>query len=238
MADLPVPNTIYRKLADARGKFHNLELVKTGKNKFAGYSYFELGDFLIPAMNCLRNEGLVAVASFTDEEASLTLFETEGKGSIVLTSPMKDANLKGCHPIQNLGAVETYQRRYLWVALMEIVEHDALDSAEPAEPVKKPAAKVTKVTKKTAAKKEAPKQVDRNGFELEITTEEEAEKFTDVMIQTATEMHSDSKDNLISFWKKNVDVINYLSESYPNEFERLKNTFSEIKAKLMEQENE
>ena len=30
--------------------------------------------------------------------------------------------------MQNIGAVETYQRRYLWVTAMEIVEHDALDS--------------------------------------------------------------------------------------------------------------
>ena len=44
---------------------------------------------------------------------------------------MADANLKGCHPIQNLGAVETYTRRYLWVTAMEIVEHDALDSSAP-----------------------------------------------------------------------------------------------------------
>jgi hypothetical protein len=44
---------------------------------------------------------------------------------------MAEANLKGCHPIQNLGAVETYTRRYLWVTAMEIVEHDALDSSAP-----------------------------------------------------------------------------------------------------------
>jgi hypothetical protein len=44
---------------------------------------------------------------------------------------MADAQLKGCHPIQNLGAVETYTRRYLWVTAMEIVEHDALDSSQP-----------------------------------------------------------------------------------------------------------
>jgi hypothetical protein len=46
---------------------------------------------------------------------------------------MADANLKGCYPIQNLGAVETYTRRYLWVSAMEIVEHDALDSSPPVK---------------------------------------------------------------------------------------------------------
>ena len=49
---------------------------------------------------------------------------------IVFCSPMSEANLKGCHPVQNLGAVETYIRRYLWVAALEIVEHDAVDASE------------------------------------------------------------------------------------------------------------
>ncbi len=43
---------------------------------------------------------------------------------------MGSAALKGCHEVQNVGAVETYQRRYLWVAALEIVEHDAIDSSD------------------------------------------------------------------------------------------------------------
>jgi len=46
---------------------------------------------------------------------------------IIITSPMSTAALKGCHEVQNLGAVQTYLRRYFWVAALEIVEHDALD---------------------------------------------------------------------------------------------------------------
>jgi hypothetical protein len=49
---------------------------------------------------------------------------------------MADANLKGCHPIQNLGAVETYSRRYLYVTALEIVEHDALDATTGSESTK------------------------------------------------------------------------------------------------------
>lgn len=126
---------IYGKLAAARKQFHALDLKKTGKNNFAKYSYFELGDFLIPALEILHGHGLVPLISFSDSQATLTVYEGDGDGSLFINSPMRDANLKGCHPIQNLGAVETYQRRYLWVTLMEIVEHDALDSSEPVKPV-------------------------------------------------------------------------------------------------------
>ena len=40
---------------------------------------------------------------------------------------MSEANLKGCHAIQNVGAVQSYQRRYLYMTALEIVEQDALD---------------------------------------------------------------------------------------------------------------
>ena len=123
--------SIYQKLNSARIKLQCTKLNKSGFNKFAGYNYFELGDFL-PAINNIFNEvGLCGVISFAKDIATLTIAETEGDGLITITSPMAEANLKGCHPIQNLGAVETYTRRYLWVTAMEIVEHDSLDSGEP-----------------------------------------------------------------------------------------------------------
>jgi hypothetical protein len=47
---------------------------------------------------------------------------------------MSSANLKGCHEVQNLGAVETYIKRYLYQNCFEIVEGDVLDSTmNPAD---------------------------------------------------------------------------------------------------------
>jgi hypothetical protein len=122
---------VHKKLMQARIMLQNAPLKKSGHNKFAGYSYFELGDF-IPTINQIFNEvGLCGVVSYDTEIASLTITDTDDGTNIIITSPMAEANLKGCHPIQNLGAVETYTRRYLWVTAMEIVEHDALDSSAP-----------------------------------------------------------------------------------------------------------
>ena len=120
--------SIYAKLNAARADFHKMELKKSGRNTFANYSYFELCDFVIPAMSVLSEHGLCAFVSFTDDLATMTIAETHGDGVIVITSPMGGAALKGCHEVQNIGAVETYQRRYLWQAALEIVEHDALDA--------------------------------------------------------------------------------------------------------------
>ena len=125
---------VYQKLNQARAKFHSVELKKSGHNKFAGYKYFELGDFIIPALEIFKEVGLTGIISFGKETADLRIVNNEKPEEvIVIESPMSSAALKGCHEVQNLGAVQTYLRRYLWVAALEIVEHDALDSSEPTK---------------------------------------------------------------------------------------------------------
>ena len=123
--------SVHSKLMNARIRLQNTELKKTGHNKFAGYYYFELGDFLPQVQEIFHQVGLCGYISFDTTIATLTIVDIEDNSQLTITSPMVEANLKGAHPIQNLGAVETYTRRYLWVSAMEIVEHDALDSSPP-----------------------------------------------------------------------------------------------------------
>lgn len=125
---------VYQKLNVARKKFHSIELKKSGHNKFAGYKYFELGDFIIQALDIFKEVGLTGIISFGKETADMRIVNNEKPEEVILIeSPMSSAALKGCHEVQNLGAVQTYLRRYLWVAALEIVEHDALDSSKPVE---------------------------------------------------------------------------------------------------------
>jgi hypothetical protein len=122
---------VHKKLMNARMILQSMQLKKSGHNKFAGYQYFELGDFLPQINEIFHSQGLCGVISYTKDYADLTITDVDDGTCIVVTSPMVEANLKGAHAIQNLGAVETYQRRYLWMTAMEIVEHDALDSSAP-----------------------------------------------------------------------------------------------------------
>ena len=128
----------HKKLMLARVKLQSTEMKKSGLNKFAGYSYFELGDFIPHIQTIFQEVGLCGVVSFDAIQATLCITDTEDGSQIVVTSPMAEANLKGPHPIQNLGAVLSYQRRYLWMAAMEIVEHDIIDAAPAAEPKTEP----------------------------------------------------------------------------------------------------
>ena len=125
--------SVHKKLMQARVKLQSIEMKKSGLNKFAGYSYFELSDFIPHVQTIFNDLGLCGVVTFSTEYAQLCITDVDDGTVIVITSPMAEANLKGAHPIQNLGAVLSYQRRYLWMAALELVEGDPIDSTPPVE---------------------------------------------------------------------------------------------------------
>lgn len=132
--------SVYKKLQDARVELQRMPLQKSGNNKFAGYSYFELSDFMPAVQEIFQKQGLCGVLSYGKEMAALVIHDIDSKDAITFTSPMSSASLKGCHEVQNLGAVESYIRRYLWTTALEIVENDVLDATTGKdEPVKKKA---------------------------------------------------------------------------------------------------
>lgn len=160
-------SSVHKKLMQARIKLQATPLKKSGLNKFAGFQYFELGDFLPQIQQIFSEIGLCGVVSFDTQLATLTITDTEDGSNIVLTSPMAEANLKGVHPIQNMGAVETYSRRYLWVTALEIVEHDALDAT-------------------TGRKGDAPIVTPKGGIGDDLP--EEDKEFLREMAQSCTEL--------------------------------------------------
>jgi hypothetical protein len=124
---------VYEKLQKARVKLQNIELKKSGHNKFAGYRYFELTDFL-PTVNSIFAElKLCHTLEFTSDLATMRVIDTEDGGCAKFTCPMASAQLKGCHEVQNLGASITYITRYLLVMALAICEHDALDATTGSE---------------------------------------------------------------------------------------------------------
>jgi len=161
---------VYQKLQTARIQLQKMELKKSGYNNFAKYPYFELGDFL-PQTNALFHEiGLCGVVTFLPDMATLSIINTDKLDEVIqFNSPMAAADLKGCHPIQNLGAIETYQRRYLWVAAMEIVEHDALDASQKIDTTKfiKPISKINPTETVRCVKSVSKETFDELSFDVQ-----------------------------------------------------------------------
>ena len=124
---------VYAKLQKCRVELQNMELKKSGHNKFAGYRYFELGDFL-PAVNTLFDiYGLCYSLEFDKDMATMWISDANVGPTIKFCCPMESAILKGCMPVQNLGASITYITRYLLVMALAISEHDAVDASEPTK---------------------------------------------------------------------------------------------------------
>lgn len=154
-------SNIYSKMQKARCEFQEKPLKKSGHNKFAGYHYFELGDFL-PTINALLEKyNLCSHMDFGKEVATLTIINAENpEERLEFKSPMSEATLKGCHAVQNLGAVQTYLRRYLWVNAFEIVESDGLDATSGKVDANGPSKTKANVNANKIEKLMAKKDVD------------------------------------------------------------------------------
>lgn len=226
--------TVLRKLMDARIALGQRDLKKSGRNKFADYNYFELVDFLPATMMIFHKLQLASVVSFTQDMATLTITDTEDGSSVTITSPMADANLKGSHPIQNLGAVQSYQRRYLWLAAMEIVEHDAIDSSEPSKPDTKPEAKTET---KPAVKPKAQTISGQPGeWQIKVSIKPDSSDWLEVVNDAilTTLVMAGSADDVLQIFKKNKQLFDAIKAHDPVFFKGLMEEFSKTKALFSE----
>ena len=214
---------VYKKLVEARLKLQGMELSKSGHNKFAGYRYFELGDFLPAIQTIFKEVGLVDAISFTQDLATMVIYDIDDGSAITFTSPMGSAQLKGCHEVQNIGAVETYQRRYLYVTALAIVEHDALDATTGGTtPDPKPS-------------KAEPKVKPDTGDAKVITGEPDPNKVLLVDSLIGFGEGCESLTELTQLWKANQGQIDDLKVNEKSEYKRLQEKFAEFKAKFKEE---
>jgi hypothetical protein len=218
--------SVHKKLMEARIALQSKPLNKSGHNKFSGYKYFELGDFLPVIQEIFVEKGLCGYVTFYTDIAILTITDVEDNTEIQVKSPMSSASLKGCHDVQNLGAVQTYLRRYLWVTAMEIVEHDALDAVQgSADGAPAP---------KQAPKPKVEEKPDTGNAKV-ISTEPSADTvlFVDSLIQFGETCITLSE--LTSLWKANQGQIDGLKTTAKSEYKRLQEKFAEFKAKFKEE---
>jgi len=183
------------------------DIKKSGMNKFAGFSYFELADVL-PAITKIFDEvGLCGVVRFAPDVATLTIYDVEGEAHdcIHFTSPLVYADMSKAQAIQNLGSTFTYLRRYLWLMAMEIVEHDAVDAAPLEEkPKPKPAAK---------PKSDPPLSGKGEDVSWNITIDPDANwKDSAVLGITKALDFAESTADLENIWKVNRAIFDRLKE--------------------------
>ena len=126
---------VYQKLILAREKFLMSEINQTGKNMQLSFKYFELKD-IVPTITHIFNElGLIAIDTFTDTVATLTVVNTDSpEDTIQFTMPfnqiapiVSNAGKQVTNDMQALGSSVTYMRRYLYQIAMDICVNDEIE---------------------------------------------------------------------------------------------------------------
>jgi hypothetical protein len=135
--ETPVPMNIYRKLLEARAKFLEADVQKTGKNMHLSFKYFELDDIVPPATRIFKELGLFHVVNFTSDTATMTFINADNaEETIVFSAPfnqiapiVSNSGKQATNEMQALGSSITYMRRYLYMLALDICESDGIDAS-------------------------------------------------------------------------------------------------------------
>ena len=173
----PATKNVYQKLLEARVLFMEEDVKKSGKNMKMSYKYFELQDIVPVATPIFQQVGLLPAVTFSADEAIMTIFNVDCPSDYIqFSSPMREiepiiSSKTGgevVNAIQRLGSVETYQRRYLYMIALDIVEADSIEpqTGDNPPPAPKPTAPATPQQRQEVTKNlTAP---DGNATELQI----------------------------------------------------------------------
>ena len=120
---------VYGKLIEARKRFYEAGIKKTGVNRYAEFKYFTLDDIIPIKQEIFRDLGLADVISFGPEVATMTVFNViDPLDQIVFTSQLAADESLIKNPIQKVGAIQTYVRRYLYLLALDIIESDGIEA--------------------------------------------------------------------------------------------------------------
>lgn len=136
--------TLNQSIISIRVSLQNAKLKKSGKNKFAGFDYFELSDFL-PKLNELMEaedindryyikDGYAVLEIVKGEEVNtytmpFVLFETPVNVKVD-SNTGETREVKTMQDIQYLGALNTYYKRYLYLNAFGITDGEVIDSMD------------------------------------------------------------------------------------------------------------
>jgi len=237
--------TVFKKLQKARAEIAHKPLKKSGKNKFAGYEYFELGDFIPTAHDIFESLGLCGVFNINYETATLCIHDVESGEVVQFSSPTVMAENAKVQAIQSMGSTHTYYRRYLWLMALELTEHDTVDSSDPGEKKSEPKPKAeAPVVKESVDPKtgEIKPPVNIEGEKKEWNFKVTAEPGASVdgwiqIVKDAAEIMlsaAQSRTDVTTIFTTNRNIFNKLKELSAQEHTALMDTFKSKKESFKE----
>ena len=167
-------NSVMKKLQQSRVDWQSKPRKKSGFNKFQNFKYFVLKDILPTVNEIFNKNGLYSQYNLTKDYAELIITDSSTGDYLTYRIPVQKLD----NPtMQNIGAINTYSKRYLYMNALEIEEdEDELDSQDLNKPEE---VKQTKVSKEELIKKisEALGETKLNTW-LKTSKKEKIEDFT------------------------------------------------------------
>ena len=165
---------VYAKLLEARKRFLEAGIKKTGVNRYAEYKYFTLDEIIPAKQTIFKDLGLADVISFSDNYANLTIIDVDNPTDfIVFGSQLAPDESMIKNPIQKVGAIQTYVRRYLYLLALDIIESDGIEATtgKPVDEDDTPVASVKKSNRPATAeeREETKKELINEGGEATPT---------------------------------------------------------------------
>lgn len=161
---------IYGKLLEARERFLAAGIKKTGKNTYAEFKYFTLDDIIPIKQKIFKDLGIADFIHFTENTACLSIVNVDKPEEYInFTSQLAPDESLIKNPIQKVGAIQTYVRRYLYLLALDIIESDGIEElTDKPETDKKAPKKSTKPV--TPEKREEIKEdlIDEDGAATEV----------------------------------------------------------------------
>ena len=180
MANSKVIMNCRQKLAQARLEFLNQNVKKSGKNMHLEFKYFELEDIIPSAIKIFAALGILTTTNIDGDLAVMSVYNAEDMNEepVIFSVPYREiepiisnSGKQVTNSLQALGSSITYLRRYLYMMVLDIVEHDDIDanigSEEPAAEEPKKAKAPATTEERKAAKEELT--ADKSADDAQIT---------------------------------------------------------------------
>ena len=193
-----VKRNLNESIIKIRVDLQNLKLKKSGKNKFAGFDYFELADFLPRLNELMLQEGINDRFYIKDDYAVLELqkgeeintytmpfvmfetpltFKKDKSGNFIINKDGEYMQVPSMQDIQYLGALNTYYKRYLYLNAFGITDGEIIDSMDNSNLEKNPVDELKDKIKKYGTKASA--KLKEIGKKLSELSEEELKDLLD-----------------------------------------------------------
>ena len=183
---------LYQKVAKIKGEMSSMKFSKTGRNSFTKFNYFQLDDFEPTLEKLCSQYGVVTYFQFALDAARMVVVDADDPTQkIEVDSPVDVSFGKTSTKMQDIGSMQTYARRYLFMSFFGITESDFLDEVagmntpkseddvehvnpDKSEAVKKSDANADK--KKSTAYQVWRRLLNMNGFDSKKPLENEENK--------------------------------------------------------------